>query len=373
MEDVRGHNEGSIYRRERDGLTVVAVTWPDGSRRYRYLPKSLTGRALTKAANAALVQLVAERDAGLGRADSRLTLEGWLRMWLAEVGASPRFRPATQRYYAMVATQHIIPTLGGYSLRALGAGAIQTWLDGMTAAPRTVQHRRDVLRRALNVALRRRLVTYNAALGAELPKVPVKAPETLTAEQCAALIAGTRRDWYGPLWALLLGTGLRISEALGLAWDDVDGDTIRVTRQLANRDGQWVRVPLKASRLQEGIALPVFAAAALRRHRLRMATARTADWTHFGHVFVTAKGRPPQASRVALELAGACKRLGLPRMTPHALRHTSLTILRAAGIDEQTRMARAGHSTTSMARHYAHTVSAEDRAAADALQRVIGG
>lgn len=50
-------------------------------------------------------------------------------------------------------------------------------------------------------------------------------PALLTAQQAAALVAGTRDDWYGPLWALLLGASLRISEALGLGWDDYDGSS----------------------------------------------------------------------------------------------------------------------------------------------------
>jgi integrase len=73
-----------------------------------------------------------------------------------------------------------------------------------------------------------------------------------------------------------------------------------------------------------------------------------------------------------MALADAAARLGLPPITPHTLRHTSLTLLRAAGVDEQTRQARAGHSTTENARRYAHTTTAEDRAAAAALERELG-
>jgi hypothetical protein len=46
---------------------------------------------------------------------------------------------------------------------------------------------------------------------------------------------------------------------------------------------------------------------------------------------------------------------------------------REQGVDEQTRMSRAGHRSVKMARHYARTVTSEDVAAAAALQEAIGG
>ena len=63
---------------------------------------------------------------------------------------------------------------------------------------------------------------------------------------------------------------------------------------------------------------------------------------------------------------------GVPRVSPHGLRHTSLTLLADAGVPEDVRQRRAGHSTTAMARHYVHGAEQADRRAADELGKAIG-
>jgi integrase len=369
MLDVRSHNEGSIYRRK-DGLLVVAVSWPDGSRRRRYVPLRFTGKAETKEANRLLTVLMAEREAGSDR-PSHLTLAEWLRSWIAELSASDRVRQPTLERYASIVERHIIPGLGAWPLADLSVAAVQGWVDGMR--DRSAKQRLGVLHGALDVAEGRGMVRRNVTRWVAVATPSDFRAGLLTAQQAAALVSGTRDDWYGPLWALLLGASLRISEALGLGWDDYDGTSIAVTTQLVRRDGAWARVPwTKGGRELERIALPPFAVDALDTQRVRLAAARRPDWGYHGHVFLTRTGQPPHRQSVGPELHAALARLGLPQVRSHDLRHSSLTILRAAGIDEQTRMARAGHSTTENARHYAHTVTAQDRAAAAALQEAMG-
>jgi integrase len=177
------------------------------------------------------------------------------------------------------------------------------------------------------------------------------------------------------VWALQISSGLRSAEARGLIWDEVDWERrgIAVRRQIGREAGGWTRGPLIASREHEFLALPEFAMAALQRHRLKMADARKPDWTHHGHVVVTPKGRPPYDWQLLKALGEACERLKLPVVKVHELRHTSLTILQGEGVDEATRMRRAGQSTVAMARRYAHGSDELDRDAADALQRAVGG
>jgi integrase len=373
MLDVRSHREGSIYRRA-DGLLVVAVSWPDGSRRRKYVPKSfakLKGNAELREANRLLGILMAERDAGADR-PSRLTLAAWLHLWIDELAASDRVRQPSVERYASIVDLHIIPGLGAWPLADLSVAAVQGWVDGMR--DRSAKQRLGVLHSALDVAEGRGMVRRNVTRWVAVAEPSDFRSGLLTAEQAAALVAGTRDDWYGPLWALLLGASLRINEALGLGWADFDGASIAVTTQLARRDGAWVRVPwVKADRELERIALPPFAVAALDTQRVRLAAARKPDWGYHGHVFLTPTGLPPHRSTVNPFLHAALKRLGLPQVRPHDLRGTSLTILREQGIDEQTRMSRAGHHSVAMARHYARTVTSEDVAAAAALQEAIGG
>ena len=197
--------------------------------------------------------------------------------------------------------------------------------------------------------------------------MPAHRAPTLTADQATALLAGTAGDEFGALWAVLLAAGLRISEALALTWEGFDGKAISVRYQLTRRNGEWIRIPTKAARSVDTVALPSFAAEALGALNVRRGSPK------FGHCFLTAAGFPPSEQQALNALYAAEKRLGLPRVGLHGLRHTSLTILADAGVPEDVRMRRAGHSTTQMARRYTSGADAQDQAAADALGAAIGG
>jgi integrase len=95
------------------------------------------------------------------------------------------------------------------------------------------------------------------------------------------------------------------------------------------------------------------------------------DWRYFGLVFVTERGDPYHPSYVLHAFRRACDAAGIPRRRVHDLRGTHATLLRASGVTEDTRMARLGHSTTTMARHYAKASIDQDQAAADLMDEAM--
>jgi integrase/recombinase XerD len=119
-----------------------------------------------------------------------------------------------------------------------------------------------------------------------------------------------RRDTYSTLFALLACTGLRVSEAIRLRFNDItsDGLVIRSTKFCKSR-----LVPLHDS-----------ARAGLERYlRLRLPYAPGDD-----HVFVSLRRKPLLLKDVADAFRTAARAIGLPdepkrsRPTPHSLRHT---------------------------------------------------
>jgi integrase len=203
--------------------------------------------------------------------------------------------------------------------------------------------------------------------------VAAVASKTLTAEQAQKLLVGTARTPYGPLWALLLGSGARVNEALGMTWADVDFEAgcVTVAFQLTRQGDEWVRDATKAARTLDRVALPAFAIEALREQRRRMLAAFPGSVFGEGLVFLTAKGHPVRSDETIRELHRATEKLGLPRVTQHAMRHTSLTLLADAGVPEDVRQRRAGHSTTAMSRRYTSGAEGQDRTAAEALNGLL--
>ena len=368
MDLVRGHNCGTIYHDRGKGHWYARVTMWDGRRSQ---PRRAPPWDDTEAgAREVLRDLLAERDAEVV-IPRKLTLAGYLQRWLADMEAT--VRPSTMRAYRRSAA--VLAPIGNVKLAELRPSQIERAIAALAATPRTALHAHNVLRAALNDAVEARYLMRSPMVAVRAPRVTVKATTALTASQATTLIKASEPTTYGPLWALLIGTGLRVNEALGLTWGavDLEAGTIAVTEQLAHRDGEWARVPTKAARTLDRIALPTFAADALREQRRRMLEAFPESVFGGGLVFLTGTGQPVRSDETIRSLRRVCKKLGLPQITQHALRHTSLTLLADAGIPEDSRQRRAGHSTTAMSRRYTSGAEAADRTAADALQTVIGG
>src|SRR6185295_18928884 len=101
-----------------------------------------------------------------------------------------------------------------------------------TLSPVTVRRTFAALSVALSAAVSGRLLLANPAKGISVPRSDTKRIDWLTREQVHVLVDGTRDDLHGALWMLLAYTGLRPSEALGLAWShlDLDAGALRVER-----------------------------------------------------------------------------------------------------------------------------------------------
>lgn len=361
------HGQGSITKRKTGPPYQVALTIA-GRRVYRYAHTEREAEERRK-------ELIRLRDLDLD--PSRQTVADFLRSWIAGLrdARNQRVRPRTLEHYTLIVERHIIPGLGHHRLPRLREHHVQHWLDQDAGAPRTVHHHRAVLRRALNVAVRRRYIDRNPALAVDLPDASWNGAKPLNLDEAKRLLEATKGDRLHALWRLALDTGLRQSEILGLGWDDVDLDAgvVAVTSQLQRIGGAWVRTPTKADRALGVLALDAATVDALRDHQRRMAAERTPEWAYFGLVFPTRRGQPHVNNVILREWRAACDKAGIPRRRFHDLRHSTDTILEELGIAENVRMARLGHVTTRMARRYTKASGRRDREAAEALGRALAG
>jgi integrase len=92
---------------------------------------------------------------------------------------------------------------------------------------------------ALNTAIRRRLVTVNAATLIDAPRTVSREIQPLTPDQARALLIASRDQPLEDSVTVALGCGLRPGEALGLQWTDVDLDigTLQVRRAVQRFGG----------------------------------------------------------------------------------------------------------------------------------------
>lgn len=185
----------------------------------------------------------------------------------------------------------------------------------------------SVFQRARRLADVRRWALYLHAEDArhEIPpqvfgseRRPRPSPYILSAEQISRIVElasqsgyrTLRRQTYSTLFALLACTGLRVSEAIRLRYDDItpDGLVIRTTK-------------FRKSRL---VPLHETARAGLERYLKQRRPYAPFD----EHVFISLRRKPLRLSDVEQAFGTVAEKMGLPRgqgrrrPTPHSLRHT---------------------------------------------------
>src|ERR1019366_1273906 len=85
-------------------------------------------------------------------------------------------------------------------------------------SPSTVQRVRNVLSQALDYGVRQGIVARNVAAPTRGPRNPRPEGRTLTPEQARSLLDALEGHPHEALFVLMLSTGLRRGEALGLRW-----------------------------------------------------------------------------------------------------------------------------------------------------------
>jgi integrase len=266
-------------------------------------------------------------------------LDWWTTEYLPRRVANGRLAEETMDGYETSVRLHITPRLGDVGLTDLTATLLEDWLDDLADAglgPRGRQKALRTLSVALSVALRRDLIGRNPARNVEGPRVVAKRVKAWTRAQAGAFIAAAAGapQLHGNLWLTQLGTGLRPSEVLALHVDDVDlgRARVRVHRNLSwRKGGRWV---VKTTKGEDDVwlALPGFDVSAVRRHlEVRAEWAAWDGWQEHGLLFTARAGIPLRGTSIGKPLTRLCELAGVPRVTPHGIRHQTASALLAAG------------------------------------------
>jgi integrase len=346
----------------------------DGRRRR----KSFYGRTQSEAL-AKLHQAQRQLDDGLPMVNERLTTGEYLEHW-ASVTMAPLLRPATADSYAALVRLHLKPFLGKVPLAKLTPEDVECLLaskqrDGLS--PNTVRLIRSTLRRALGMAERRGLVVRNVATLVDGPRIGDSTRRAMTAEEARSLLEVSADHRLGALFALLLETGLRRGEALGLLWQDVDldGQSLNVCHTMIRVAGKLTAGEPKTRQSRRIVHFSGELAATLRTHRRRQLEERLSagpGWHETGHVFASSTGTPLDPSNVRSAFAQLCQRAALGHWTIHELRHTAASLMLSAGVPLHVVSDVLGHSSISITKDvYGHLVADDRERASEAISSVL--
>ncbi len=360
---------------------------PDANGKRRQ--KSRGGFKTRKEAERAFAELRDEVRRGVFVEPSKLTLNRYLdEEWFPAIRAS--VRPTTWRHYRGQFDAHIRPAFGRTllvnvtpaKLNAFYAQLLTTGRSGRpgTLSPTTVRHAHTMLHKALSDAVRWGHLARNPVSLAEPPKARPPVMKVWDATQLRAFVDHTSDHRLAAAWLLLVTTGMRRGEVLGLTWQHLDLKHARlaVVQTLTVVDYHDVRFSEpKTAKGRRSVALDHRTVAALKGHRkaqLRERLSWGEAWTDTGLAFSREDGTAIHPERLTSWFEQLSRDAGLPKIRLHDLRHSYATAALTAGVAAKVVSERLGHASVGITLDtYSHVLPALQEDAADVVADMILG
>ena len=272
-----------------------------------------------------------------------MSVESWLHTWLTL--RSPSLKPRTIESYADLIRRYIVPAIGAVDLDELRPTQIAAMLADIVAAghTRTAELVFVMLKAALDVDLMRRVPR---------PRHVQKSPEAWSDASIAAYMAALVDHKHRLPLTLGIVLGLRRGEICGVRWQDIDFDRaeLHVVNQRIRLDsGQIIDAPPKSAASVRVLPIPEELMRLLRTRRQLS-----------GYLCSLTPSALDAAHRQLV------RRLELPYIPLHGLRHSFATACVRHGGEMKSLQLLMGHSTyTVTANKYTHPDRAMLRLAID--------
>ena len=274
--------------------------------------------------------------------------------------------------------------LGKVRLDRIDAKMIQeiyTKMSEKGLSSRSVRYVHTILRNCLQLAVKWKMIPENpAALCTEdLPENTKEEMKYLTPDQVSIFMQEANWSPLRPFFSLMLASGMRPGEALGLKWSDVNFKNKRVTvnRALVRyRKGGW---ELKDTKTGQGrtIPLPASTVEDLRQHKIdqdeAILEAKPGKYNNQGFVFAAENGEPLSDRNInQRHFKTILERAELPNIRLYDLRHTCATLLLSAGINPKIVAERLGHKSITLTMDvYSHVIPTMQQGATDELEGML--
>jgi len=292
----------------------------------------------------------------------RTTVAEYAERWR---GAQLQHRASTAAAIESRLRVHVLPAFGHRPVGAVTRSEVQGWVKerAQAVAPSTARAAYRVLAMVFGAAVRDRLVAVSPCDRVALPEAVKLEVRPLTPHQVLEL-AGAMPARYGAVVVLAAGTGLRLSEVLGLTRERVDflRRVVHVREQLVCLPGgEPFLGPPKTAASVRSVPAPAFALEALSQHLAAYGAPGAGPGSP---VFTSERGEWVRRTGFGARWRRGVAAAGLPVGTRfHVLRHTYASLLIAQGEHPKTIQRRLGHaSITETMDTYGHLFpDAEDR------------
>jgi len=328
------YQSGSLFKeRRRTGPAVWVFRWREDTPAGRVNRKAILGTAEEYPTRSAALKAAEplRRNASAGNPAVPVTVRQLVKHYTDN--ELPSKAHSTQRTVETSLNVWVVPRWGDFRLSDVRTVDVESWLRGLSLANATKAKVRNVIHAIFAHACRHEWLMRNPISLVRQSAKRTKTPDVLEAEELKRLLAELQNPARAVVF-LTAATGLRISEALGLKWSDVDfsSTAINLNRAVVHQHvGE-----MKTEMSQKPVPMDGALAAVLDYWRAQTWYRQQEDW-----VFASPKmhGKQPYWPETLLRcyVQPAAKRLGIPKQIGwHSFRRTFATLLKGSGEDIKT-------------------------------------
>jgi len=301
--------------------------------------------------------------------------------WYMENYAANELKEISAYNYRAAIEHHILPALGNCKLKDLSPAMLTGFYKNLcqkqngAISPSSVKKVHTILSSILTFGVKQGFILQNPCQKATLPKVKQEERPFLDDTQLRQLLAMLEEySTFSTAIRLLIYTGIRSGECLGLKWDDIDFETgvLSIRHTLTYAFKQWSLTEPKTKNSVRSIKLPREALDLLKLHRAKQREQRLmvgSLWKYPNMVFTTSTGNYYDRSLLNTQFKRLLAGTSLEGVTLHSLRHSNATLLINSGIPLKVVSQHLGHSSIEVtADIYSHVLESSRAKVADALE-----
>lgn len=244
----------------------------------------------------------------------------------------------------------------------------------------TILHYHRLISVVLQTAVEWQYIPANPAERVKPPKATNQEAEYLDDQQAIRLLELLQGQpiYYKTAVEVLLFTGMRRGELMGLVWSDIDfaNNTITIQRSLQYLPEMGVfKDETKTKSSHRVIKVPSSAISSLRGYRTwqKMTFIKNGQpWNESCQVFVTQNGTPMHPDTLTSWFRDFIRTTDLPQIHIHSLRHTNATLQIANGVSVTTVAGNLGHgNANTTTKVYAHAIQSAAAASAEMMDNLL--